>query len=369
MQSEQFPMKRIVIASAVAVIAALALVLGVRWAVYGRFIQETDNAFVKADTVVISAKTPGRIEAVLVVDNAVVKKGDPLVRIEINDYSARVRQARADREARRAAIETIENQVALNEAKVADATASVNRADAELALAQADYDRTNELVKAGFATRQTLDQRTSALKAAKARLQSARANLDAANAEAAVLKTQAEEAGAALAWGEAALELAEIDEANAVIRAPKDGVVGNVSVRGGEYASTGRQLMVLVPVSEAYVVANFKETQVARIEPGEKVRIEIDAYPGMEIIGIVDSLSPSSGAEFSLLPPENATGNFTKIVQRVPVKIRIAEAPEHVALLPGLSVTASIDTRGANLKTVSRFAPREAKDSVAQSRP
>ncbi|MEX0644233.1 MAG: HlyD family secretion protein [Parvularculaceae bacterium] len=362
-------MKRIVLICAIVLVSALVLGLGARWAVYGRFIQKTDNAFVKADTIVISAKTPGRIAEVLVVDNAVVNKGDPLVRVEINDYSARVRQANADREARRAAVETADNQVALNEAKVADAAASVKRAEAELNLNQLDYNRTAELVKENFATRQALDQRTSALKAGKARLDSAHASLDAANAESSVLKAQSDEARAALAWGEAALELAEIDEANAVIRAPNDGVVGNVSVRAGEYASTGRQLMVLVPISEAYIVANFKETQVARIEPGEKVRIEIDAYPGAEIVGVVDSLAPSSGAEFSLLPPENATGNFTKIVQRVPVKILIAEAPEHVALLPGLSVTASIDTRGANLNTVSRFAPREAKDSVAQSRP
>lgn len=357
-------MKRIILFSAIALLAAAALFGGVNWAVHGRFIEKTDNAFVKADTVAISAKTPGRIEEVLIADNAMVRKGDPLVRIELNDYAARVRQAEADKNSRRAALETIVQQIAMNDAKVADAAAGVKSAEAELALAQADYNRTNELVEAKFATRQALDQRVSALKAAKARLDGAHASLDAANAGAAVVRAQEEEARAAVAWGEAALDLAQIDESNGVIRAPKDGVVGNVSVRPGEYASTGRQLMVLVPVQEAYIVANFKETQVERIRPGETVKIEIDAYPNAEIVGIVDSLSPSSGAEFSLLPPENATGNFTKIVQRLPVKIRVEKAPDYVALLPGMSVVASVDTRGVKLTQASLFSPRETSGSA-----
>jgi membrane fusion protein (multidrug efflux system) len=361
-------MKRIILISILAAASAAAVILGAKWAVYGRFVQETDNAYVKADTIVISAKTPGRIEAVLVADNAVVKKGDPLARIEGADYTARVRQAVAEHEARRAAIETIEKQIILNEAKVADASASIKSADAELKLLQADYNRTSELAKSNVASRQSLDQRTTALAAGKARLESANAALAASSAEATVLAAQRDEATAALSGAAASLDLAKIDEANIVIRAPKDGVVGNVSVRAGEYASTGRQLMALVPVQDAYVVANFKETQVARIRPGEKVRIEIDAYPNAEIAGVVDSLSPSSGAEFSLLPPENATGNFTKIVQRLPVKIRIIEAPGDVTLLPGLSVTAAVDTRGANLKQASLFAPREEVDAMSLAR-
>lgn len=357
--------KRVILLSAISVVTMAAVYSSLHWGVYGRFIESTDNAFVKADSVVISAKSPGRIERVLVADNAIVEAGDALVRIESNDYTARVRQAAADLEARRAAIVTIEKQMTLAEARVASAEAAVRSVEAELGLAKSDFDRTTELAKSNFASRQALDKSTSILKSGKAKLESAYAGYEAARAEAAVLNAQEEQARASLAWAEAALQLAEIDEANAVIRAPKSGVVGNVSIREGEYASTGRQMMALVPVEEAYVVANFKETQVARIRAGEKVRIEIDAYPGVELSGVVDSLSPASGAEFSLLPPENATGNFTKIVQRVPVKIRIVKASAGVALLPGLSVTASVDTRGADLKAAEQFAPRSADADLA----
>lgn len=359
------PAKRIILLSAISVVTMAAVYFGLQWVVYGRFVEATDNAFIKADTVVISAKSPGRIEAVLVATNAVVNAGDPLVRIESNDYTARVAQAKADLEARRAAIATIEKQMTLADAKVASAEAAARSVAAELGLAESDFDRTSELAKSNFASRQALDKSTSALKAGRARLESAYASYDAAQAEAAVLKAQQEQAQAALAWAEAALELAQIDEANAIIHAPKSGVVGNVSVHEGEYASTGRQMMALVPVEEAYVVANFKETQVARIRAGEKVRIEIDAYPGAEVAGVVDSVSPASGAEFSLLPPENATGNFTKIVQRIPVKIAIVETPANISLLPGLSVTAAIDTRGADLKAAEKFAPRSADADLA----
>ncbi len=356
--------KRVFLFSALAIVAVLGAIFGAKWAVYGRFIEKTDNAFVKADTVAISAKTPGRIAEVLVEDNTVVHKGDPLVRIELNDYTARVHQAEADSVKRRAALDSIGQQIAMNDAKISDAEAGVQAAQADVTLAQSDYGRTAELLKEGFATRATLDQRTNALNAAKARLDGANASLEAAKAGANVAKAQEEEARAGVAWGDAALELAQIDEANGVIRAPKDGVVGNVSIRVGEYASTGRQLMVVVPVQDAYVVANFKETQVERIRPGETVKIEVDAYPDADIVGVVDSLSPSSGAEFSLLPPENATGNFTKIVQRLPVKIRVKQEPGQIALLPGMSVVASVDTRGADLTEASLFAPRESGGST-----
>lgn len=357
--------KRLTLLAAIGLVTMAAVYFGLQWGIYGRFVETTNNAFIKADTIVISAKSPGRIERVLVADNAFVNAGDPLVRIESNDYTARVRQAKADLEARRAAIETLEKQMRLAEANVASAEAAARSVEAELGLAKSDFGRTSELAKSSFASRQALDRSTSGLKASKARLDSAYANLEAANAEATVLTAQQEQARAALGWAQAALQLAEIDEANVIIRAPKSGVVGNVGAREGEYAATGRQMMALVPVEEVYVVANFKETQVARIRAGEKVRIEIDAYPGVDVIGAVDSLSPSSGAEFSLLPAENATGNFTKIVQRVPVKITIVKAPAGVALLPGLSVTAAVDTRGADLKTAAQFAPRNAEADIA----
>ncbi|HOP20474.1 MAG TPA: HlyD family secretion protein [Amphiplicatus sp.] len=359
------PIKRIILLSAISIVTMSAVYMAGEWALFGRFIEKTDNAYVKADTVVISAKAPGRIGEVLVADNSIVHEGDPLVRIENNDYAARVRQAAAEEAARSAAIETIRKQMTLAEANVANAEASLKSVEAELGLTRTDYNRTAELAKSEFASRQALDKSTTALKAGNAKLESAQANLEATKAEAAVLAAQEEQARGALAAAQASLELAKIDEANTVIRAPKSGVVGNVTVRAGEYASTGRQMMALVPIEDVYVVANFKETQLQRIRAGERVRIEIDAYPGADVFGVVDSLSPSSGAEFSLLPPENATGNFTKIVQRVPVKIRVTDAPVGTALIPGLSVTAAVNTRGADLTAASLFAPRNSDGDVA----
>ncbi|MBY0422303.1 MAG: HlyD family secretion protein, partial [Parvularculaceae bacterium] len=159
-------------------------------------------------------------------------------------------------------------------------------------------------------------------------------------------------------WGESAVRIAEIDAANVVIRAPVDGVVGDVTIRAGEYAAVGRRLLSVVPVRDIYVVANYKETQIRRFRPGGPATIKIDAFPGAEARGVIESVSPASGAEFSLLPAENATGNFTKIVQRVPVRIRITEAPKGVSLLPGMSVTATIDTRDIDVRDASIFAPR-----------
>ncbi|MCA8887711.1 MAG: HlyD family secretion protein [Parvularculaceae bacterium] len=356
--------RRIVLTAAAAAIATGALYFGVRWVTHGRFIQHTDNAYIKADTVNISAKVPGRIEAVLVEENALVKAGDPVFRLESSDYAAQMRQAEAEAAARRAALHSIQMQILLADARVTDAEGSIKSAKATLSLQQLELQRAADLARENFATRRTLDQATASVTDWSGRYQSATAGLDAAKASAGVIAAQEEEAVAMLAKAEAALDLARINLENTVIRASASGVAGNLSGRKGQYVTPGQRLVSIVPIEDVYVVANFKETQIRRINPGDKVELKIDAYPGLRIDGEVDNLAPASGAEFSLLPPENATGNFTKIVQRMPVRIRITHAPATAVLLPGLSVTAEVDTRGGEEIPTALFAPRVETDAA-----
>lgn len=342
-------------------LVALGLAAGAfaaRWAVYGRFHQATDNAYVRADTVDISAKAPGRVAAVLVAENAAVAKGDPLVAIESDDYDARLAQARADLAARRADIASLDQQVALARAQLVEAEAAIRSAAAAAAVSSRDLERYEALAKEQYASRQQLDRVAASRKSDAASLDRAEAARVAAAAAVDAALAQRAQGEARVKWGESAVRIAEIDAGNTVIRAPTNGVVGDVSARPGEYAAVGRRLMTVVPLGDVYVVANYKETQIRRFRGGEPAVIEIDAFPGREARGVIDSVSPASGAEFSLLPPENATGNFTKIVQRVPVRIRITEKPQGVVMLPGMSVRATIDTRGAGERTASLFAPR-----------
>lgn len=337
--------------------------LGARWAIYGRFHQATDNAYVKADSIAVSAKTPGRIGDVAVEDNSRVSKGDPLVLLESADYAARLAQTRADLAARKASVGTFDRQAELASAQLLEAAAGVRSAEAGRALSARDFDRYAALAKDQYASKQQLDRASAARTADAAALERARAAHAAAEAAFAVVAAQKTQAEAQVAWAEAAVRLAEIDAENTIIRAPIDGVVGDITARAGEFAAVGRRLMSVVPVGDIYVVANFKETQIRRFRTGAPAEIEIDAYPGRKAQGVIESIAPSSGAEFSLLPPENATGNFTKIVQRVPVKIKITKAPDGVSLLPGMSATATVDTRGADLHNAAIFAPREGRDA------
>lgn len=351
-------MKKRILVIFAAVIAGAAVVLGGRWAVYGRFLETTDNAYVKADTVNVAAKIPGRIAEVKVEENALVRAGDPLVILEKSDYEAAVRRAEAEAAARRAALAAINARIGQSEAEVDAASAALLSTEASLDLQKIDQKRVASLAEANYVARQALDRSNASLKDWKGRRESSAANVEAAKASAAAALSEREEAQAALKSAQAALELAELDLQNTIVRAPHDGVAGNLVGRAGAYANPGQRLLSLVPVADSYVVANFKETQIARMRPGAKVKLKLDAYPGASVEGEVESFAPASGAEFSLLPPENATGNFTKIVQRMPVRIRIVKAPADINILPGLSVTAVVDTRGDASKTAQLFRPR-----------
>jgi membrane fusion protein (multidrug efflux system) len=251
-------------------------------------------------------------------------------------------------DAQAASIDTIDNQIAQEQAMIAQADATVASADADLALTRRTFERDRTLAATGVVSGQKLDSSTADERKANAALNRARAGVVAERSRLPVLASQRATAVAQLAQLQASLDLAKIDLENTIIRAPIDGVVGNRSIQVGQLVRIGEQLLSVVPLDTIYVVANFKETQIAGMRPGQPVEIEVDAFPGHTIAGKLDSFAPASGAQFSLLPPENATGNFTKIVQRVPVKIALPKDDPLVgALRPGLSVVASVDTQGA----------------------
>jgi membrane fusion protein (multidrug efflux system) len=319
---------------------------GWHWWKVGRFIENTDNAYVQSDTAVMSPKIAGYVREVAVIDNQQVRAGDVLVRIDDIEFAARAAEAEANVAARQAAIVSIDSKITLQAALIEQAAASIDSAQAEVARAQPDYERRKKLVAADFVAKKDFDTAEADLRKAEAELVRARAALSAERGQLVVLQASRKEAEAALRQAEAALAVARNDLDNTLIRAPFDGVVGNKGVEVGQYVKAGTQLLAVVPLPNVYVVANFKETQLEHMRPGQPVDISIDAYPGQTLTGKVESFAPASGAEFSLLPPENATGNFTKVVQRIPVRIAVpADNPLAGLLRPGLSVVVDVDTR------------------------
>ncbi len=341
--------KKLLSAAAAAIIAVVAGGFGWHWWTVGRFIETTDNATVESDISVVSSKVVGYVREVRAAHNQVVHAGDVLAVLESSDFTARVAQAQAALEAQRASIETIDNQIAQEQAMIAQADATVASAEADLALAHRTLERDRTLSATGVVSGSKLDASTADERKATASLAKARAGAAAERSRLPVLAGQRATAVAQLGQLQASLDLAKIDLDNTVIRAPIDGVVGNRSVQVGQLVRMGEQLLSVVPLDTTYIVANFKETQIADMRRGQTVKISVDAFPGHVIVGQLDSFAPASGAQFSLLPPENATGNFTKIVQRVPVKIVLPKNDPVVgALRPGLSVEASVDTSGTS---------------------
>lgn len=316
------------------------------WWIDGRFLVSTDDAYVGADMAIMSPKVTGYIQSVPVTENQTVKAGDPLIVIDGGDYALALRLAEAKIAAQDATIKRIRAQQEAAVQQVAEAEASRAAAVAGVNQAQLDLGRAENLVRSGAGAQAPLDQARSAKAEADAKLAGAEASLSAAKANVGVFEAQITEAEAALPGLQVARDQANRDLSFATIRAPYDGVVGNLSAQPGDLVSPGRRLAAVVPLDQVYVDANFKETQLHQIALGEKVRIEVDAMPGVEVEGTVASLSPASGSVFSLLPADNATGNFTKIVQRVPVRIAINRTDEQASLLrPGLSVKVAVDTR------------------------
>ncbi len=323
---------------------------GYHWFVEGRFLVSTDDAYVKADTSVIAAKVGGYVSSVPIVQNAFVSKGDVLATIDDGDYRNAVDAAEAKIGTQDATVARIGRQIEAQAALIDQAKASLLSAKAEALRTGTEYDRARTLMLSTYGTQQRLDQALADRDRAAAAVASAAAAVTSAEASLDVLKAQQVEARQVRAELETSLAMAQRNLDFTTVRAPFDGVVGNKAVQPGQYVQTGTRMLALVPMKSAYVEANFKETQLDRLKPGQRVTIRPDAFSARAIEGAVESIAPASGAEFSLLPPENATGNFTKIVQRLPVRIRVpAEVADEGFLRPGLSVEVEVHTRDENL--------------------
>ena len=330
--------------------AAAASWYGHRWWTVGRFIETTDDAYVGGDITVIAPKVAGFIDTVAVTDNQPVHAGDLLVKLDDRDYRAALAKADAAVIAQQAALANLAATRRLQEAMVAQAAADRTAADAESARTNYDVVRYRALAADQFASAQRFQLADADHKKAIAATERTRAALEAAKRQLDVIDTHQQEIVAALAQAVAERDLARLNLAYTELRAPIDGVIGNRSARPGAYAIVGAQLLSVVPARGLWVDANFKESQLAHMRPGSPVEIEADVLPGEVFHGHVASLAPATGAQFSVLPPENATGNFTKIVQRVPVRILLdGDAATLGRLRPGLSVTASVDQRDATV--------------------
>lgn len=360
-------------------IALAALLLawkGIEWWTTGRFEVATDNAYIRADITLVAPKVQGYVEEVAVTDNQAVKAGDLLIRLESADAATRMEEARAALAAAEAEAARARAQLASLKStsagagagltaqsdRLAELEAASDAASANARLAADELKRNTELAERGFYSKANLDTAKAKADAAAASAEQARAALtsqrsqiavarttvsrsreDIAAAEAAILSAEAQVAAA-----KARVDAAALDAGRFEIRAPVDGVVTNRTISRGQLVNPGQQTMAIVPVDKSYVIANFKETQVEKMLPGQPVELHIDAYPDMKVHGTVQSLAPASGASFSLIPQDTATGNFTKIVQRVPVRIAISDDALATGLMrPGLSVEATISVKPA----------------------
>jgi membrane fusion protein (multidrug efflux system) len=329
-------------------IGALILVVAREWDwwVGSSTLQRTDDAYLQADTTPLAAKVPGYVSRVLVRDFQKVHAGDVLVEIVDDDYRAQLDQAQANVVAAGAAIENIEQQKRLQETLVKQAEAEIAASEADVTRYHLEAVRQETLLSKSYAgTPQLTEQAVDNEKRAVSTLALNRAKLDQQRQQINVLESQKAQAAATLEGQKAVRNLAVINLGYTRITAPVDGMVSERRVRPGQYLSVGTLVISLVPLPDVWVIANYKETQMTNIRSGQRARVTVDAFPGKVLHGQVDSWSPASGAEFSLLPPDNATGNFTKVVQRIPVKIVLDRDPSLGDLLrPGMSVIATIDT-------------------------
>jgi len=362
-EKRTIPGRKHLIAAAVVVVTVTAAVAGVRWWTVGRFIESTDDAYVRADVVTMSSHVPGYVSEVAVQDDQPVRAGDVLIRIDDRDYQAKVDHAEATVSAALAAIHeqeagaaSLDAQVAQQSSLIAQAQADVTAARADAVRRDADAGRYRELYAQQASSGQRLelaraDQQKAAavLAKASAAVQSQRDQQDVLRRRREQSLAGIERANAQLSEARSALALAQLDLQHTVIRATRDGVIGQRTVRPGQYVETGMPLLAVVPLNDVYVVANFKETQLGDMHTGQPVQIDIDTYSGHTLRGKVTSIAPGSGAEFALLPPDNATGNFTKVVQRIPVRIRFDVSREDARRLrAGMSVVVRVDTRNAD---------------------
>jgi membrane fusion protein (multidrug efflux system) len=337
--------RKLVLMGVGTLLALAAAGYGVHYLLVGRFYVSTDDAYVRANNTTLGARVSGHIAAILPGDNAVVRAGDVIFRIDDGDYRIALEAARSRIATQQATIDRIGRQATALESAVAQAKAQLASADAALKRAGLDFDRQQELSTKGFASRATFEVSEAGRDQGMAAVKSAQAAYDAARDNVEVTKAQQEEARAQMAELQTTLAKAQRDLDFTLVRAPVEGTFSNRLVNTGDFIQAGQRLGNVVPLNDVFIDANFKETQLKRIRPGQPVKISVDAYGHRKFAGFVDSISPAAGSVFTLLPPDNATGNFTKIVQRLPVRIRV---PKDVAkqnlLRAGMSVYATVDT-------------------------
>ena len=348
------PSRRTLVVGAIALASAL---VGSLYILSPPSTETTDAAYISADAATVAPKVHGLVAQVLVQDNQAVKAGEPLVRINPEEFDARVATATAELAdavagvaSSRAALLSVDAEEQLADSNVRASESSIRASKAQARRAAADRQRYEDLVAGGVVAASALDAYRAAavtgdedVTRSIALSEVSRHSAQVTRAKRATLEAALQKAEANVERARATLDLSQQDQRHAVIVAPIDGVVGNRQVQQGDYVQPGTRLLMLVPLHELYVTANFKETQTARMRPGQRASIEVDAFPVRVFSGTVDSLAPGSGSRFSLLPFEPGTGNFTKIVQRVPVRIRFE--PKQVdleRLRPGLSVTVRI---------------------------
>ena len=340
---------------------------GVVWWRGEQAFETTDNAYVEADTVVISPQVEGYVAELLVGDNARVQPGQVLVRLDTRELEAELAQAEANLDALGAAARNVDDRRSLEQAMIAERAAAVSNAEAEARRAEADLERYQRLAGSGWVSEQRLQTVRAGSDRAQASVAQAAAALEAERRNAAALGSTKAQTLAQAAQARAAVEQARINLERAVIRAPAGGVVGGRGVRPGQFVRPGAQLMSVVPLGRTYITANFKETQVARLRLGQLVEITADAFGDQPIRGRIESFAPATGQEFALIPVENAVGNFTKVVQRLPVRIAVEPRDKLAgALRPGLSVEVKVDVQSDN--TGLSFAEAAAADTALAAR-
>jgi membrane fusion protein (multidrug efflux system) len=338
--------RKFIMIGALGLLALAAIGYGVHFVLVGRFYVSTDDAYVRANNTTLGARVSGHVAAILPRDNSIVRAGDVIFRIDDGDYRIAVDAARSKIATQQATIDRIGRQVTALESAAEQAKAQLASADAALKRAGLDFDRQQTLSTKGFASRAAFEVSEAGRDQSVAAVKSAQAAYDAARDNVEVTKAQQAEARAQLAELQSQLAKAERDLAFTSVRAPVDGTFSNRLVNAGDFIQAGQRLANVVPLNDVFIDANYKETQLKRIRPGQPVKISVDAYGHRKFAGIVDSISPAAGSVFTLLPPDNATGNFTKIVQRLPVRIRVPkEVAKQNLLRAGMSVYITVDTR------------------------
>jgi membrane fusion protein (multidrug efflux system) len=342
----RFSIRKVAIAAAALLVLGFGVYYGRYWWTTGRYLVTTDDAYVGARNATLSPKVAGHVSEIAFDDNAQVKTGDMLLRVDDGDYVLAVQTAKDHIAVQEATVSRLGKQVVAQQAAVDQANAQLASAKAGATRTDLELKRQQDLATRQINSRQQLEQAQANFDQAVAQVQAAQAGIESALANVDVLKAQQGEAERTLKQLQTALAKAERDLSFTIIRAPFDGVIGNRAVQVGDYVQPTQRLASLVPLQAVYIDANFKETQVSQLQPGQPVSITVDALPGRTLDGRVESFAPASGSVFSLLPPDNATGNFTKIVQRLPVRIVVpTSVAEQSVLRPGMSVIVKVNTK------------------------